>query len=75
MKKAYIKLYSVMNVNILFTPLTPCSDLFVRIMVVYASQDDMHLATVRCNNHNVANEKTNGKLVIILHIHTFLCDF
>lgn len=61
MKKAYIKLYSVMNVNILFTPLTPCNDLFVRAMVVYASPDDMHLPTVRCNNHNVLNEKTNGK--------------
>lgn len=57
LEKIFIKMTSVMNINISFIPIT--GNLSLRAMILYTSPDEMHLAVKRCANHRESDKSKN----------------
>lgn len=70
LEKIFIKMASVMNINVSYLPQLQPEQLYVRVMILYSNPDEMHLPVKRCANHRESD--TNHQLVhhILRSCHT-----
>lgn len=72
--KVYIKLNSVMNLNISYVPIGNVPEhLFVRAMIVFSSTDEMHMAVSRCPNHRMQRDPNSNQINEVPAFHILKC--
>lgn len=64
LEKIFIKMQSVMNINVTYVPQMPPERLYVRAMILYSNPDEMHLPVKRCANHR----ETDASHELVHHI-------